>query len=44
MTRHDPVLGIAKKQQPFEMDYARRTARTGGAPKRRMANAENFSS
>ena len=42
MTRHDPVLGIAKKQQPFEMDHARKNCEDWRRTEARMANAESF--
>ena len=42
MTRHDPVLGIAKRQQPFEMDYARKNCEDWRRTEARMVNAESF--
>ncbi len=42
MTRHDPVLGIAKRQQPFEMDHARANCEDWRRTEARMANAEEF--
>jgi mono/diheme cytochrome c family protein len=42
VTRHDPVLGIAKRQEPFEMDYARQHCPDWGQTEARMANAEKF--
>lgn len=42
MTRHDPVLGIAKKQQPFDLDHARKNCEDWRRTEARMANAENF--
>ncbi len=38
MTRHDPVLGIANRQQPFEMDHARQELR--GLAAHRSADGE----
>ncbi len=42
VTRHDPVLGIARKQQPFEIDYARKNCQGWRDTEARMANAEAF--
>ncbi len=42
VTRQDPVLGIAKKQQPFEIDYARKNCEDWRNTEARMANAEAF--
>ena len=42
VTRHDPVLGIARKQQPFEIDYARKNCEDWRRTEARMANAESF--
>jgi hypothetical protein len=42
MTRHDPVLGVARKQQPFEIDYARKNCEDWRRTEARMANAERF--
>jgi hypothetical protein len=42
VTRHDPVLGIAKKQEPFDMDHARANCPDWVATEARMANAEAF--
>jgi hypothetical protein len=42
MTLHDAVLGIAKKQQPFDMDHARKTCQDWRETEARMANAEAF--
>jgi cytochrome c5 len=42
VTRHDPVLGIARKQQPFEIDYARKNCQDWRDTEARMANAEAF--
>jgi mono/diheme cytochrome c family protein len=42
VTRHDPVLGISRPQQPFDMDYARANCPEWGQTEARMANAEAF--
>ena len=42
VTRHDPVMGIAKKQQPFEIDHARKNCEDWRNTEARMANAEAF--
>ena len=42
VTRHDPVLGIARKQQPFDIDYARKNCQGWRDTEARMANAEAF--
>lgn len=42
MTRHDPVLGINKPQQPFEIDHARQNCEDWRRTEARMANAESF--
>ena len=42
VTRHDPVLGIARKQQPFEIDHARKNCEDWRNTEARMANAEAF--
>ncbi|HEX6214577.1 MAG TPA: hypothetical protein VFZ38_07160 [Vicinamibacterales bacterium] len=42
VTRQDPVLGIAKRQQPFEIDYARKNCEDWRRTEARMANAESF--
>jgi hypothetical protein len=42
VTLHDPVLGIARRQQPFDMDYARKNCADWRATEARMANAEAF--
>ncbi len=42
VTRQDPVLGIAKRQQPIEIDYARKNCEDGRQTEARMANAEQF--
>jgi len=42
MTRHDPVLGIAKKQEPFDMDHARKNCEDWRRTEARMVNAESF--
>jgi hypothetical protein len=42
VTLHDPVLGIARRQQPFDMDHARRACPDFVATEARMANAEAF--
>jgi hypothetical protein len=42
VTRQDPVLGIAKRQQPFEIDYARKNCEDWRNTEARMANAESF--
>lgn len=42
VTLHDPVLGIARKQQPFDMDTARRDCADWRATEARMADAEAF--
>jgi mono/diheme cytochrome c family protein len=42
VTRHDPVLGIARRQQPFDMDYARKNCEDWRNTEARMANAEAF--
>jgi RoxA-like, cytochrome c-like len=42
VTRHDPVLGIAKRQQPFEIAYARKNCQDWRDTEGRMANAEAF--
>jgi RoxA-like, cytochrome c-like len=41
-TLHDAVLGVARKQQPFDMDHARKTCPDWSATEARMANAEAF--
>lgn len=42
VTLHDPVLGIARPQQPFDMNHARKTCPDWVATEARMANAEAF--
>lgn len=42
VTRHDPVLGIARKQEPFDMDHARQTCPDWVQTEARMENAERF--
>jgi mono/diheme cytochrome c family protein len=42
VTRHDPVLGIARPQQPFDMDHARKTCEGWRNTEARMPNAEAF--
>ena len=42
VTLHDPVLGIAKRQQPFDMDHARKNCEDWRNTEARMANAEAF--
>jgi mono/diheme cytochrome c family protein len=42
VTRHDPVLGVSKQQQPFDMDHARANCPDWGRTEARMANAEAF--
>jgi hypothetical protein len=42
MTRHDPAVGIAKRQQPFEIDHARKNCEDWRLTEARMANAESF--
>jgi hypothetical protein len=42
VTRHDAVLGIAKPQQPFEIDHARKNCQDWRDTEARMANAEAF--
>ena len=42
VTRQDPVLGIAKRQQPFEIDHARKNCEDWRRTEARMANAESF--
>jgi hypothetical protein len=42
VTLHDAVLGIAKKQQPFDIDYARKNCQGWRDTEARMANAEAF--
>jgi hypothetical protein len=42
LTLHDPVLGVAKKQQPFDMDYARKNCQDWRDTEARMGNAEAF--
>ena len=42
VTRQDPVMGIARRQQPFEIDYARKNCEDWRRTEARMANAENF--
>ncbi len=42
VTRHDAVIGVARRQQPFEIDYARKNCRDWRNTEARMANAEAF--
>jgi cytochrome c5 len=42
VTLHDPVLGIARRQQPFDMDHARKNCEDWRNTEARMANAEAF--
>jgi hypothetical protein len=42
LTRHDPVLGVARPQQPFEMDQARANCPDWRDTEARMENAEAF--
>ena len=42
VTLHDPVLGIAQTQQPFDMDHARKNCEDWRRTEARMANAESF--
>jgi hypothetical protein len=42
VTRQDPVLGIKKRQEPFEIDYARKNCEDWRQTEARMANAEAF--
>src|SRR5690606_35205529 len=42
VTLHDPVLGIARPQQPFDMNHARKACPDFVATEARMANAEAF--
>lgn len=42
VTRHDPVLGIAGKQQPFDIDHARKNCQGWRDTEPRMGNAEAF--
>ncbi|MGE3888023.1 MAG: hypothetical protein AB7H81_16440 [Vicinamibacterales bacterium] len=42
VTRHDPVLGIARPQEPFDMDHARANCPDWVQTEARMANAEAF--
>lgn len=42
VTLHDPVLGIARRQQPFDMDYARKNCADWRATEARMPGAEAF--
>ncbi|MEZ5287233.1 MAG: hypothetical protein R2712_21015 [Vicinamibacterales bacterium] len=42
VTLHDPVLGIARAQAPFDMDHARATCEDWRQTEARMANAEAF--
>jgi hypothetical protein len=42
LTRHDPVLGIARPQQPFEIDRARQECADWRDTEARMGDAEAF--
>jgi mono/diheme cytochrome c family protein len=42
VTRHDPVLGIARPQAPFDIDHARKNCEDWRNTEARMANAEAF--
>ncbi len=42
VTLHDPVLGIARPQRPFDMDQARKTCEDWRNTEARMPNAEAF--
>ncbi|HEX8028249.1 MAG TPA: hypothetical protein VF491_07310 [Vicinamibacterales bacterium] len=42
MSLQDPVLGIKRKQEPFDMDHARKTCEDWRNTEARMANAEAF--
>jgi cytochrome c5 len=42
VTRHDAVLGIARPQAPFEIDYARKNCADWRATEARMGDAEAF--
>jgi mono/diheme cytochrome c family protein len=42
LTLHDPVLGVARGQAPFDVDHARQTCQDFRDTEARMANAEAF--
>ncbi|HEY7289103.1 MAG TPA: hypothetical protein VH583_04635 [Vicinamibacterales bacterium] len=42
ITLHDPVIGVKKAQQPFDMDHARATCEDFRNTEARMAGAEAF--
>ena len=42
MSLQDAVLGVARKQQPFDIDHARKTCEDWRNTEARMANAEAF--
>jgi len=42
LTLHDPVLGVARGQQPFDLDQARATCQAWRDTEARMGNADAF--